>query len=162
MMIRSRKVLASARSMPCTARFPGICNGDVATTVWCHLNGYAFGKGAGIKAHDILGFHGCSSCHAYYDTGHGTRPLLTNDQLLECVLGAVCETYVRLVTVGIVVVPRDIDRPSSERAISPRKPRDQRAKVQGASKRRPPPRQPQHSATRPVARKERRRYVESD
>lgn len=128
-MIRSQKVIRAANGAPCSARFPGICNGNAETTVWCHLNGAAFGKGAGVKAHDVLGFDGCSSCHAYYDVGHGTRPLLTNDQLLECVLGAVCESYVRRILAGVIIVPRDAEKLSSERPVPKRRPPDERKPI---------------------------------
>lgn len=131
-MIRSQKVIASAKGAPCSARFPGICNGNPETTVWCHLNGHAFGKGAGIKAHDVLGFAGCSSCHAYLDTGHGTKPLISTDTLLECVLSAVCESYVRLITSGVITVPLDPERLSSDRPVPARKPPAERAKIQSA------------------------------
>lgn len=140
-MIRSRKVLASAKGAQCTARFPGICNGDPATTVWCHLNGHSFGKGAGIKAHDVCGFAGCSACHAYLDTGHGTKPLISNDTLLECVLSAVCESYVRLIVSGVIIVPLDKETLSSERPVPARKPKDQRAPIQSA---------PMPKVTRPI------------
>jgi hypothetical protein len=128
-MIRSQKVLRSAKGQPCSARFPGICNGNPETTVWAHLNGGAFGKGLGVKAHDVLGFHACFACHSYLDVGHGTRPILTNDVLLECVLSAVCETYVRLITAGIVIVPLDAERLSADKPTPPRKPKADRAKI---------------------------------
>jgi hypothetical protein len=131
--IRSNKVLRSAKGQPCAARFPGICCGDDATTVWAHLNGSQFGKGAMIKAHDILGFHACFACHAYYDVGHGTRPILSSEQLLEYVLGAVCETYVRLVRAKIIIVPLDPERLSHDKPVPPRKPASERAKVGGKS-----------------------------
>ena len=127
--IRSRKVLDSARGQPCSARFPGICDGNAETTVWAHLNGAAFGKGASIKAHDVLGFHACYACHSYYDVGHGTRPLLSNDDLLACILSAVCETWVRLIRAGLIFVPEDTQTPFSERAVKPRLPKGQRRKV---------------------------------
>ncbi|MEO9231533.1 MAG: nuclease domain-containing protein [Devosia sp.] len=130
-MIRSRKVLDSANGKPCSARFPGICNGNPETTVWAHLNGAAFGKGMGIKAHDVLGFHSCSSCHAYYDVGHGTRPILTTDELLGYILSAVCETWVRLIRDGIIIVPLDPERLSSAKPVKPRKPPEDRAKISG-------------------------------
>ena len=127
--IRSEKVLRSAKGQPCSVRFPGICNGDPATTVWAHLNGAAFGKGAMIKAHDILGFHACYACHNYYDVGHGTRPLISTETLLTCILGAVCETYVRLVRAKIVFVPLDPERLAHDKPVSPRKPKEQRRAV---------------------------------
>lgn len=120
-MIRSKKVLNSARGQPCTYRFPGICGGNPETTVWSHLNGFRFGKGMGMKAHDILGAHACFECHAYLDTGHGTKPRISNETLLECVLGGVTETWVRLIQMGIVIVPLDAKKLSSERPIKPRK-----------------------------------------
>jgi hypothetical protein len=97
--------------------------------VFAHLNGAAFGKGMGIKAHDVLGFHACMECHWYYDVGHGTQALLDNDTLLECVLSAVCETWVRLIVGGIVIVPLDPERLSSERQVLPRKPKGERKPV---------------------------------
>jgi Protein of unknown function (DUF1364) len=127
--IRSRKVLNSARGQPCSARFPGICCGDNETTVWAHLNGHAFGKGMGIKAHDVLGFHACYACHQYYDVGHGTRALLDQVTLLECVIGAVTETYVRLIVAGILVVPLDAETASHDRPVKPRKPKDERTPI---------------------------------
>ena len=45
----------SARGMACQVRMPGVCNFDPATTVWCHANGSAAGKGIGQKSHDLLG-----------------------------------------------------------------------------------------------------------
>jgi hypothetical protein len=129
-MIRSQKVLRSAKGQLCSARFPGICCGDPATTVWAHLNGHSFGKGAGIKAHDIHGFHACFACHSYYDTGHGTKPLMSDAELLWAVLGAVTETWVRLIAAGIVLVPMDAEKPAAERPIPARKPKAERAKIQ--------------------------------
>lgn len=128
-MIRSQKILRHAKGQQCTARFPSICNGDPATTVFCHLNGAAFGKGLGVKAHDVLGFFGCRACHAYYDTGHGTKAWLDDATLMECLLGAVCQTWVILITDGIVIVPRDPERLSSERPTPPRKPPEKRKAI---------------------------------
>lgn len=136
-MIRSTKVLRSASGQPCTACFPGICNGDDATTVWAHLNGHAFGKGGWIKAHDMLGFHACYACHSYYDVGHGTRPLLSTETLLEHLLRAVCETWVRLIKMKVVLVPLDAERLNHDKPAKPRKPLEQRRQV---GKSRPLPR----------------------
>jgi len=126
--IRSSKVLRSAKGQPCSARFPGICNGNPETTVWAHLNSGSFGKGMGQKAHDVLGFHACSACHAAYDLGHGTKSWLAGD-MHKYVLEAVCETYVRLIRAGIVVVPVDAPKPFAERATKPRKPPAERKKI---------------------------------
>lgn len=127
--IRSTKVLRSAKGQSCSIRVPGICNSNPETTVWAHLNGHAFGKGMAIKAHDILGFHACSDCHAYYDTGHGRRQIVSTLELLELVMSAVCETYVRLVRAGIVVVPQDVETSFHEKQTPKRKPKAERTPV---------------------------------
>lgn len=55
----------SARDQKCTIRLPNICNGNSATTVFCHLSGVRFGHGVGIKT--LFGAYGCSSCHDAID-----------------------------------------------------------------------------------------------
>ena len=100
-MIRSSKILSHAKGQNCTLRLPGICNGNPDTVVFCHLNTGAAGKGMGIKAHDSLGFFGCSACHAAYDQQRGRAELA-----LE-VLDAVCETHVLLVKAGLIVIDQD-------------------------------------------------------
>jgi hypothetical protein len=67
---RMTPIRASARNQDCTLRIPGICNRNPETTVWCHSNESIDGKGAGLKARDVEGCYGCSSCHAYYDGGY--------------------------------------------------------------------------------------------
>lgn len=129
MMIRSRKVLDSAKGQPCAFRFPGICQGGTETTVWAHLNGARYGKGAGIKAHDILGGHACFHCHSYLDTGHGTKPQMGHDTFLECVLGGVTETLVRLIVSGLVSVPQDKPKASHGAPVKPRAPRSERTPI---------------------------------
>lgn len=59
----------SARGESCTLQFPG-CRNDTATTVWCHSNRAADGKGMGIKARDEEGCYGCAFCHAFLDFGY--------------------------------------------------------------------------------------------
>lgn len=129
MMIRSQKILRSAKGQPCAFRFPGICHGGTETTVWAHLNGGRFGKGMGMKAHDILGGHACFWCHSYLDGGHATHPKMDRDQFLECILGGVTETLVRLITSGLVIVPLDKETPASEHRSKPRKPPAMRTKI---------------------------------
>lgn len=140
MMIRSKKILRSAKGAPCALRLPGICNNNPETTVWAHLNG--FGKGMGMKTHDILGFPACSACHAEYDTGKN-RSQYTGDALR-----ALCETLVGLIRSGLVIVPLDPVKPASEHRIKPRKPPSQRAKI---------PHNPNHKIpSRPLSRRSER------
>lgn len=129
MMIRSQKIIDTARGAECAFRFPGICQGGTETTVWAHLNGAKFGKGAGVKAHDVLGAPACFSCHRYLDVGHATKPLISTETLLLCVLEAVTGTWVSLIQAGVVSVPQDKPKPAHERPIPVRKPKAERAKV---------------------------------
>lgn len=73
----------SAKGEPCTLRFP-CCSGDAATTVWCHSNHYADGKGAGLKARDEEGAYGCHTCHAFLDGGYaGHMPRTLVDKYFD-------------------------------------------------------------------------------
>jgi hypothetical protein len=63
---KSKAIRDSARGEACTMQTP-YCNHDSNTTVWCHSNKQYHGKGAGLKAYDIFGFYGCSSCHDWFD-----------------------------------------------------------------------------------------------
>ncbi|WP_211440968.1 nuclease domain-containing protein [Collimonas humicola] len=68
------KIQASARDEECTLRFPfGICNYRTDTTVLCHSNLLADGKGAGLKAPDTEAAYGCVDCHDVLD-GRAPRP----------------------------------------------------------------------------------------
>jgi len=129
MPIRSRKYLDGSRGQPCTFAAPGICNADPATVVFAHLNGLAFGKSMGQKAHDIAGLDACSACHAYIDVGHGTHPQMSEAEFRWHLLRGVITTMVNRATRGIIVVPMDAERLSIEKPIKPRKPADQRARI---------------------------------
>lgn len=129
MMIRSQQIIDTARGAQCAFRFPGICQGGTETTVWAHLNGAKFGKGAGNKAHDVLGAPACFWCHTYLDVGHGTKPLISTETLLLCVLEAVTGTWVSLIQAGVVSVPLDKPEPAHERPIPARKPKAERAAI---------------------------------
>jgi hypothetical protein len=63
-------IRASAKGQECTLRFEGICNRNAETTVWCHSNRLADGKGIGLKAPDEEGCYGCYDCHAWLDGGY--------------------------------------------------------------------------------------------
>lgn len=70
--IRSKKLRRSANGEQCTMFSPW-CNGNSATTVWCHSNMGMHGKGRGRKADDLFGFYGCSGCNAWYDSSEASR-----------------------------------------------------------------------------------------
>jgi hypothetical protein len=65
-VIRCKKLRDSAEGEACTMESP-MCNGNPATTCWCHSNHMEHGKGHGLKAHDVMGFYGCTGCHEWYD-----------------------------------------------------------------------------------------------
>lgn len=126
--IRSQKYLDGSRNQPCTFTGPTCC-ADPATTVFAHLNGAAFGKGMGQKAHDIAGADLCANCHAYVDVGHGTRPLVSDAEFNMLLLRAVVRTMVNRVRRQIIIIPLDPERLSSSKPTPPRKPPAERAKI---------------------------------
>lgn len=65
--VRSAKLRNAARDRACTLRIPGVCNGDTATVVACHLRLFSFGA-MSAKPSDLLMVDGCSSCHAVLDS----------------------------------------------------------------------------------------------
>lgn len=56
------KIRESARDESCQIRSP-LCNGDIATTVLCHLPALKMGG----KAPDYQAAYGCSACHDLVD-----------------------------------------------------------------------------------------------
>jgi hypothetical protein len=68
---KSTPIRRAARGRDCTLMLLGVCNRDPATTVLCHSNRLADGKGMGLKAPDSAACFGCSDCHDVLD---GRRP----------------------------------------------------------------------------------------
>lgn len=128
-MIRSRKILNHAKGQPCQLALPGICGHDPETTVFSHLNGHAFGKGAGVKAHDFAGVFADYCCHTYLDVGHGTNPIISDLELSQALLKGVIGTWLILIEDGIIHVPQDIVTPMMDRPTKPRKPKEQRKAI---------------------------------
>ena len=80
----------------------GVCNRDPATTVLCHSNRLADGKGMGLKAPDEKACFGCSDCHDVLD---GRRPLpgwMTRQQLDDTFDRAVTITQDQLKQEGLI------------------------------------------------------------
>lgn len=71
---RSTPIRRAARGQDCTLRL-AVCNFDPDTTVLCHSNFLADGKGMGMKAPDTAAAFGCSACHDVLD---GRRPRPTD------------------------------------------------------------------------------------
>lgn len=127
--IRSAKYLRGSKGASCKFAAPGICNNDPETVVFAHLNGAAFGKGKGQKAHDIAGADMCSNCHAYVDVGHGTKPLMSDAEFYWHLLRGVVSTMVDRARRQIIIVPLDAERLSHDKPAPVRKPKAERTPI---------------------------------
>lgn len=93
--IESSAIRKSAKGQTCTMRGPW-CNDNPETVVFCHAPIRRFGLGGmGMKVPDLFGYYGCSDCHAH-----------EADMGWDDVLRAVCETQMRLLSAGLIVIPR--------------------------------------------------------
>lgn len=124
--IRSQKYLRGAKGSPCTFNGP-TCNHDDSTTIPAHLNGAAFGKAFGMKAHDIATLDACFDCHVYIDVGHGTQPLISDAEFWKLLLRGVVRTMVNRVRRHIVIVPLDPEALASEREPGVKRPKKKAA-----------------------------------
>lgn len=125
MRISSAKYVNGARGQPCKLRIPHVCDGGGETTVFAHIRDQHTGRG--IKASDVSGADACHPCHAKFD-GQAGEPLSREDWLFYAVRG-LQETLEDRIRRGIVIVPLDPERLSSERQVSPRKPPSERKPV---------------------------------
>jgi hypothetical protein len=92
----------AARGQDCTLTIPGVCNRDPASTVLCHSNSLADGKGMGLKAPDTEACFGCSSCHDVLD-GRRPRPAwLSHEGLLATFRHARMLTHAILRQKGLI------------------------------------------------------------
>lgn len=93
----------AARDQECTIRLPEVCNYDPSTSVLCHDNRLASGKGMGLKAPDTAAAIGCSSCHDVLD-GRRPRPLgMTLEFVYACFDAAVQQTHRIFRRAGITI-----------------------------------------------------------
>jgi hypothetical protein len=92
----------SAMGEDCDLNIPGICNYDTNTTVWCHSNLYADGKGMAIKANDEAGCNGCANCHAFYDGGWTNYPGWTRELVEQRFATARAKSRLKLKQKGLV------------------------------------------------------------
>lgn len=105
-MIRSQKLLDSAEGQACVN-----CGRQDGTVVAAHYQGmrsHLFGKGRGIKCHDIASAWLCGPCHEAFD-GHGMgnhpdlywRKIDQSEQFLALIL----QTIIRQIDQGMVKLP---------------------------------------------------------
>ena len=87
---RNPHLLAMARGKPCLFRLPDICNFDPETTVACHSNQRAHGKGGARKADDEYSAWGCFACHSWLDQGRAD-PYAKLLAFMDAHLAQVCE-----------------------------------------------------------------------
>jgi hypothetical protein len=94
----------SARNEECTIRLPMVCNYDISTTVLCHSNELADGKGMGLKAPDEYAAYGCSACHDVVD-GRAPRPEgLSYELMMSCFKAGIEQTRRILKRKGLLKV----------------------------------------------------------
>ena len=93
------KIQASARDQECTLQIAGICNGDVSTTVLCHV-GFKYGSGKRIRFGERNAVYGCSACHDLIDK-RSTYPILMEKEHWFYVARALVRTAERRDEIGI-------------------------------------------------------------
>ena len=123
--IRSRKYLDGSKGQPCSLQITGVCNGDWSTTVAAHVRDETVGRAQ--KADDISVVDACAACHDCFDGRH-YAPLAKEEWLYYAVRG-LQRTFRNRVERGIVIVPLDVERLSSERPLPPRKPKSERQPI---------------------------------
>lgn len=89
--IRSQKLLSAARGQSCVN-----CGASDGTVVAAHYQGmrqHQFGKGRGIKPHDLCIADLCARCHQEFDTSVGSvfsdvyvRKIDLSERFLFCIL----------------------------------------------------------------------------
>jgi len=92
----------AARGEDCTINLLGVCNHTSETTVLCHSNSLADGKGMGLKAPDTAAAFGCSACHAVLD-GQLARPAwLTKEDVDAAFRAGIERTHAKLRAKGLI------------------------------------------------------------
>lgn len=122
--IRSRHYLDGAKGECCKLRFEG-CPDDGTMAMSCHLTGVT--RGMQRKEHDILVVDGCLYCHTLLDT---RRTGLSEGEIAIVVLRALSETLVARHAAERLTVKLDKPKRVHDRKAKPRRPKNDRAKVQ--------------------------------
>jgi hypothetical protein len=94
--IVSKAIRNSAKGQECTLRSP-LCTDNAETTVFCHIDDSATGKGKGIKGSDLWGMYCCGECHRHYSHNKLSVPYID-------VLQALIKTQQILLDMGILKV----------------------------------------------------------
>lgn len=123
-MIRSAKYLAGSKGETCKLRIPGVCTGDTETVIPAHIRDRHTGRS--IKASDLSVTDACFACHEVFDGRNGTLP---REDWLYYALRGLQETLEGREARGLLFVPKDAERLSSERPVKPRKPKSERTPI---------------------------------
>jgi hypothetical protein len=89
---------AYARDKPCMLRIPGVCNGNKATTVLCHIKR---GWAGSPKPPDLCAVWGCCDCHDAID-GRRQFDGYTRVALDALILRALCQQLAEYAHLGVV------------------------------------------------------------
>jgi len=101
--IRSDKLLAAAKDQACVNC--GVNDGTVVAAHYQGIRADAFGKGKGIKPHDLCIADLCAKCHQKFDTyaaSYVDDPYMRKIDLSERFLFCIMQTLVRRVKQGIL------------------------------------------------------------
>lgn len=92
----------SARGEDCLIQLPGASYHDPDTTVLCHSNQLADGKGMGLKAPDTRAAYGCHYCHDVVDGRRPLPPGLTQEAMLAKFERGIALTHEKLKQKGLM------------------------------------------------------------
>lgn len=120
--IRSRVYLDGAKDQTCVFEIPEVC--VRGPTVSCHLRDETFGMGQ--KADDTSSADGCPACH---DAMDGRSIVLSREEWLFYAFRALQRTIRRRIEQGLLKLKLDRKTPASEHRSKPRKPPEQRTKI---------------------------------
>ena len=101
--IRDKKLTQASNGRPCSN-----CERNDGTIVRAHYSGFRqhqYGKGKGIKGHDLIAADLCCECHALFDMyemGRGDDPFLRDIDQSEKFLNCVIVTLVRDYKEGVL------------------------------------------------------------
>jgi hypothetical protein len=127
--ISSRRYLMGSRGERCKLRISYVCTDDNATVIPAHIRDRHTGRS--IKASDLSVTDACWACHEVFDR-RAKMPngeYITDEEWFFYALRGLQDTLEAREAKGLLIVPKDIEQPSSARPVKPRKPPEQRKKL---------------------------------
>jgi hypothetical protein len=127
--ISSRRYLAGSRGERCKLRISYVCTDDNATVIPAHIRDRHTGRS--IKASDLSVTDACWACHEVFDR-RAKMPngeYITDEEWFFYALRGLQDTLEAREAKGLLIVPKDIEQPSSARPVKPRKPKAERTKL---------------------------------